>query len=85
MFANQSLVLRHDRAIREDSTGTYWQPVSRFDGDYLRVPPAGNEGRSARMIVKALRTDPATSADPAIDDVSARLTYVPRVRQVPEP
>jgi len=85
IFAGRSLVVRHGEAQREDSTGSFWQKVSRFEGDYLRFPPAGNEGRSLRVIAKAVRNDPATMADTAIDDLDGQLTVIPRVRQVPEP
>ena len=83
--ASQSLEIRHDRVIREDAGGTLWQPPSSYKGDYLLVPPAGREGRSVRWIAKASRGPIGTGADSGIDDISARLTYVPRFLVVPEP
>lgn len=83
--ASQSLEIRHDRVIREDSGGTLWQPPSSYKGDYLLIPPAGRENRSCRWIVKMSRGPIATGADGGIDDASARLTYVPRFLVVPEP
>jgi hypothetical protein len=85
IFASQSLQLREDNVVREDSGGTLWPKVSRYEGDYLTIPPAGQEARTTRIIVKASRNDPDTMSDPAIDDVSARLTYTPRGLLVPEP
>jgi hypothetical protein len=86
VFANQSLELRHDRAIREDSTGTYWTPISKVEGKFLRIPPSGREGRTVRIIVKASRGDPRNGgADTGIDDISARLTVTPRILSVPYP
>jgi hypothetical protein len=57
--------------------GTYRPP---YEGDYLLVPPAGDEGRSVRFVVKATRAilDEDAYGDTAIDDVSARLYYEPR-------
>ena len=79
IFAGQSLQIAHDRVTREDSTGAFFTPVSRYEGDYLRVLPSGPEARPARFIVKASRTDPgAGMADPAADDISARLFVTPR-------
>lgn len=83
--ASQSLAVRHDRVIREDSGGTLWQPPSSYKGDYLLIPPAGREARSCRWIAKLSRGPIATGADGGIDDVSARLTYTPRYLVVPEP
>ena len=83
IYASQSLEVRHDRVTREDSAGGVWTAVSSYVGDYLRVPPAGQEGRTARVIVKASRNDPFAVSDPAIDDISARLFVVPRYLVVP--
>lgn len=83
IFASQSLEIRHDRVIREDSGGTIWTPPSRYEGDYLTIPAAGREDRTARIIVKASRNDPDIGADSAIDDISGRLTVTPRYLHVP--
>lgn len=85
VFANQSLEIRSDRAIREDSSGAFWNPVSDPQGDYLRTLPAGREGRTSRLIVKASRNDPTTSSDPNIDDIRATLSVTPRGLVVPGP
>lgn len=85
VFASQSLEIRHDRVIREDSTGAIWTPVSKFEGDYLTIPPSAMEDRTTEIIIKASRNDPDTMADSAIDDISARLTVTPRYLNLPEP
>lgn len=85
IFASQSLEVRHDQVIREDSAGAIWQPVSSYEGDFSRVPVTGREGRSVRFIVKASRNDPATGYDTSIDDISATLAYTPRYLSVPAP
>ncbi len=77
IFASQSLEIRHNAVEREDSSGVLLAKVA-YEGDYLQVPPAGREGRTARFIVKACRNDPQTMPDSAIDDLSGRLTYTPR-------
>lgn len=74
ILAGQSLAIQHNGVFREDSAGTAWPRVSRYvPGDYLRVPVAGAEARTTRVIVKACRNDPTTLPDPAIDDISAKL------------
>lgn len=64
----------------------------QYEGDYLRVPPSGAEGRTLRMIVKLSRGQILTApggqgvlggADSGVDDLSARLTYTPRYLVVP--
>jgi hypothetical protein len=84
VFANQSVEIRHDRVVREDSGGAIWTPVSSNPGDYLTIPPAGREARTARLIVKACRNDPTTGPDSGIDDISARLSVTERGLVVPE-
>lgn len=84
-FANQSLTLAHDRATREDSTGSFSSPISSgARGRYLKIPPAGPEGRSTRLVVKGFRNDPYTMPDGGIDDISAQLYVTPRGLVVPE-
>lgn len=85
MFANQSAEVRYDGVIREDSSGTFWQPVGSYEGDLLKVPVTGREGRSVRFIVKASRNAPTTGIDSAIDDINATLAVSPRYLSVPAP
>jgi hypothetical protein len=83
LFGSQSLEVRHDRVVREDSAGAIWSTVSSYAGDYLQVPPAGAEARTLRAIVKATRGEP-DEFDPSIDDISARLFVQPRFLVVPD-
>jgi hypothetical protein len=90
--ASGSVQVRHDGAFASRSGG-YLPPLVYYEGDYLRLPPAGAEARTLRVIVKLARGDttlfdPGTAAsylDPSIDDISARLFYTPRYLVVPEP
>lgn len=85
IFASQSLEVRHDAVIREDSGGSVWARVSRYEGDYARPLPAGLEARSLRTIVAVHRNDPETMPDSTIDDVSFRWYVTPRYLHVPAP
>lgn len=84
IFASQSLTLGHDYATRENSGGTFSTTISERRGRYLKIPPAGPEGRSTRLVVKGFRNDPYTSPDGGIDDISAQLYVTPRGLVVPE-
>jgi hypothetical protein len=79
-FAAQSIEIRHDGIVREDSGGTLWQPTSSYTGGFLTVPPAGAEGRTARIIVSPLYGPPTAGVYPdgRIDDLSAVLSVIPR-------
>jgi hypothetical protein len=83
MFAGQSIEVRHDRVRRQNFFGTALRPVSYYAGDYLKIPVAGAEGRTTRIIVKAARNNPDYGPDSAIDDITAQLFYTPRWLNVP--
>ncbi|HYV17335.1 MAG TPA: hypothetical protein VE972_15080 [Conexibacter sp.] len=83
IFANQSLAIESARVVREDSTGTFWMPVSKYEGDLLTVPPAGPEGRHVRVIAKASRSVPDGGADSGVDDLTGQLYVTPRGLIVP--
>lgn len=83
MFAGQAIEIRADQVNREDSTGNLWQKPSRYEGDYLLLPPAGRESRTCRVIVKASRGLPLVESDTAADDISAQLFATPRYLTVP--
>lgn len=76
-FASQSVDLRTIQQVREDSTGTAWSPVSYVLGDLPRIPPATVDGRSTEVFLKMSRGDLQSLADPAIDNLSARVNYRP--------
>ena len=82
---SQHLRVRYDGVF---SGGTTYRRAERYEGDYLRVPPSGPEGRTVRFVVKGARpTVSATTGlggDIAIDDISARLTITPRFLVVPD-
>ena len=82
-FANEAVQFTYESVIREDSTGAFAVPVSKFSGRYPRFPPAGLEGRSVRTLVKMFRHDPATMPDGGIDDLSAQLFVTPRGLSMP--
>ncbi len=84
VYAGQSLELRSDRVRREDSTGSVWGPVGKAEGQYLLVPPSGQEGRSTEFLVKLSRGGPTPAGDPAMDDLSAQLFVTPRYLNIGE-
>lgn len=90
--ASGSFTVRYDAALTSATAG-YWAAPPIYQGDYLRVPPSGPEGRPLRVVVKLARgNDAATTLgssgsvyrDPAIDALSARLYVQPRYLVVPE-
>lgn len=85
IFATRSLEARSDVVRRQDSGGTLWVEPSSFEGFYPKVPSAGAEARTVRVIVKASRGLPLVGTDGGTDDISARLFYTPRYLVVPTP
>jgi len=83
-FASGQAEVRYDGVIRQDSTGSYWSPASRYEGDYFYLPPAGRDGAFSRLLVKTSRGLPFDQADPFIDGLSAQVIYTPRYLVVPE-
>jgi hypothetical protein len=82
--ASRTLSVRSNGVVRNSATvSTYWT-APPFRGDYLRLPPAGAEGRTLEVIVKMSRGMLLTGADSAIDDLSARLYVTPRGLLVPD-
>lgn len=77
--------------VRSSGTPIWYDPTS-YEGDYLRIPPAGAEGRTTRIV--ALLAGPVSNTgnvtDTIIDAVNldaftATLSYQPRYLVVPEP
>ena len=83
-FASQSAQLTTAGLIREDAAGAAYAPISYPTGDLPRIPPATLEGRTTEFFIKMSRGDMQTLADPALDDLSARVSYRPSYLQVPE-
>ncbi len=84
IFASQSAELSHRAMLREDSTGATYGPISDVIGDLPRLPPAGLDGRTTELVLKASRGDLDTSPDSGIDDISARAYYRPSWLYVPD-
>ncbi len=72
IFASQSAELNSKGIIREDSAGAAYGPVSSVTGDLPRMPNRSSAG-TVEFFAKASRGDLRTEADPAIDDISARI------------
>jgi hypothetical protein len=83
VYALQSVEIRENQVLREDSGGSYWNTPSSYEGDYLLVPPGGKEARTARFIVKMSRNPLGAGEDSGVDDLSGRLTIIPRYLILP--
>lgn len=79
VFASRQLEVRSADVRRQDSAGAVWGPVG-YEGDYLLVPPAGPEKRTAQVVVKGSRS---LANDTGIDDIRGALAYTPRYLSVP--
>jgi hypothetical protein len=80
-FAGRSVRVTSTGVERQNSAGTFYQPVASYIGGYLKVPPSGAEGRSVRFIVKPLyhpETSRGVRVDDRIDDLSATLSVTSR-------
>jgi hypothetical protein len=84
IYAGQSLELRSNQVRREDPSGSVWGQLGLAEGQYLTVPPSGQEGRSTEFIVKLSRGIPTSMADSGIDHLSAQLFVTPRYLNIPE-
>ncbi len=83
--ANQSVEFRHDGVLREDAAGTvYGQPPS-YRGGPCFIPPAGDQNRTARILVKARANDIDVDIDDAVPNFSTtvEVRYRPRYLTVP--
>jgi hypothetical protein len=79
LHANRSMEIRSDAVIRESATAGKWGPVEST-GSYLKLPPAGREGRVSRVVVKARRNDVDELPDDQIaDGLKVTLEVTPRV------
>lgn len=77
-FSGQSVEIASDGVTRENTGGTYWAPVSVYEGDLPFVPAGGQEARTTEFLIKMSRSNPYTGTDPAIDDLSAQVFVTPR-------
>lgn len=83
-----SLFITHEEIKVVGATVVGDAPPQLYEGDYLRIPPSGSEGRQLRGIVKVSRGDDSggavDGADAAIDDVTVHLYVTPRYLVVPD-
>jgi hypothetical protein len=82
LFASRTLTISSAGVLRRDAGNAVSGAPRSYEGTYLRIPPAGPEGRTLRVIVKASRVEPGI-ADPGLDDISATLSYTPRYLVIP--
>jgi hypothetical protein len=84
MYSTQSVEVRADSTVREDSSGTYYGPVPQYRGSRFLLPPAGSASRTSRVLVKAHRDDITTgNATNVTDSLTAQIKYTPRYVVVP--
>lgn len=91
LAASKMFAVRHDGVYGTVNSG-YWYRDKYYTGDYLLLPPAGPDGRTLRVVVKASRPPSGFAApgrgiywDNGIDDITAQLAYTPRYLVVPAP
>ncbi|MDQ3934162.1 MAG: hypothetical protein M3340_05975 [Actinomycetota bacterium] len=77
IFPGQSCEIRHDSAIREDASGTYWGPIaSHRPAPRFLLPEAGVEGRTSRIAAMVRRADiEEMTADDAFDSTVLQVVY----------
>ncbi len=84
IYPSQSLEVRSDIALREDSTGTYYGPPPSYLGARFTIPVAGVRNRKARVAVKIRRNDVAVNVDDQIaDSTTVAAHHTPRFLSVP--
>lgn len=78
--SGRKTILTHDSALKESSAGGVYGELQPR-GARLFVPPAGDDARKSRIIVKARRVDVDTSSDTNLaDSTTLQLSYRPRYR-----
>lgn len=81
---SQSLEVRSDSSLAEDSTGTYGGPVPEYRGSRFDVPQDGSANRVSRILVKADRNDLEESDQQTIADAfTAQVFATPRYCALP--
>ncbi len=81
---NRTIEFRSDSTLTADGTGTYYGQSPLARGQRFYVPPAGQEGRTSRVIVKADRNDLEAADQQTIADACTAQCFVtPRIVAVP--
>jgi hypothetical protein len=81
---SQSMEVRSDSAICEDSSGVFTGPVPQYRGSRFYLPQAGSAARTSRIIVKADRNDLEESDQQTIgDSFTAQVFATPRYHVIP--
>jgi len=83
ILGGSSLELASNRVSRASSVEV--QPVSRYEGDYLRVPVLTKARQASRIVMKMCRNDPTTQPDAGThDEIRMQLSVTPRWANIPE-
>jgi hypothetical protein len=85
LFQNRSMQIAWDGTRRQDFAASRYQPLTNYQGDYLKMPQTRREQRNVRFIVKASRSILGQGPDSGIDDIEATIRYQPRYLTVPSP
>lgn len=84
VFSGRAAEFRHDSAIRQDSTGTYYGNVATYRGDRFYVPADGSANRTTRIAAKARRNDIELATDDQIaDSTTVTVHLTPRYYAAP--
>jgi len=82
--SGQSLEVRHDDVIREDSGGTVYGRPASYRGSRFLVQPAGTDAKTTDVVVHAHRNDLDTvEHTPLADSTQAQVFFTPRGLAVP--
>lgn len=79
LYASRQLEIRPDLIRRQDSAGAGWGEPP-YEGDFMRIPPAGPDKKITRLGIKASRNP---ESDAGIDDLKASLYVTPRYLMAP--
>ena len=79
--SDQSLVLSHNTALTENSSGTGYGTTPIREGRYLTLPPSTRTDRQSRIVVKARRQDgdEGFSDTGTADAITGSVSVTPRV------
>jgi hypothetical protein len=79
VYSGRKAEFRHDDQLRQDSTGTYYGAIPSYRGSRFLLPPAGDESRTSRVLIKARRNDNDVADDTTVtDSTKVELFWKPR-------